>query len=265
MTTALSFDEATEYTESLAQIFAGSWRQIFLAEKIGVPKACGLTTQQWVEERLGGYVRLSIPDRREAGAELAEEGLSNVEAAEVLGVSDETVRRDKAATNVESAATEPIEAEGDDATNVEPPAFMEDWKGHEILQGREQFNALPDDMQETMGAMLSEPGIPATTAIDMLTNVAKKEPAEQAQIAALYKSDDGHDRDLAVTHAAALPPMPDPRAVPLGDAAKAVALCSKLVDDEYGKSLKGQAKELRRIRKQIEEAWNGRQREALKT
>ncbi len=258
----LDFDEATEYTESLAQVFAGSWRQIALAERIGVPKAFGLTTRQWVEERLGGYVRLSIPERREAVAELAEDGLSNVEAAEVLGVGEATVRRDKkeASPNGESANADPLQ----DSPNDELPTFMEHWKEHEVLQGREQFDALPDDMRETMAAMLSEPGIPATTAIDMLTNVGKKEPAEQAQITALYKSADGHDRDLAVTHAAALPPMPDPRAVPLADAAKAITLCSKLVDDEFGKELKAHATQLRRIRKQIEEAWNGRQREALK-
>jgi hypothetical protein len=47
-------------------------------------------------QRLGGYIRLSIEERREAVAELTEgEGLSNREAAEVLGIGEATVRRDK--------------------------------------------------------------------------------------------------------------------------------------------------------------------------
>ena len=45
---------------------AGSYRQIALAHKLGVPKALNLSLEDWVQTRLGGYVRLSIADRREA-------------------------------------------------------------------------------------------------------------------------------------------------------------------------------------------------------
>ena len=92
--TELELAEAEEYTESLAQIFAGSWRQIALAERIGVPKAFGLTTREWVEGRLGGYVKLSIPERREAVNILAEEGMSARQIGDVLGVGKSTVDRD---------------------------------------------------------------------------------------------------------------------------------------------------------------------------
>jgi hypothetical protein len=89
-------ENAEEYTQALGQITAGAWRQIALAERLGVPAALGLSTREWVDQRLGGYVRLSISERREAVAELTsgEDALSIRGAAEVLGVGKSTVERD---------------------------------------------------------------------------------------------------------------------------------------------------------------------------
>jgi len=64
-----------------------------------VPRALGLSTREWVEDRLGGYVRLSIPERHDAVEELSEDGMSNRQIAGVLGVNDRTARRDQAAAN----------------------------------------------------------------------------------------------------------------------------------------------------------------------
>jgi hypothetical protein len=89
-------EDAQEYTESLGQIVAGSWRQIAWATKQGIPKALGMSTEQWVSECLGGYVRLSISDRREAVAELSADGMSQREIASVLGVGKGTIDRDLA-------------------------------------------------------------------------------------------------------------------------------------------------------------------------
>ncbi len=60
----------------------------------------GLDTEDWVNNRLGGYVKMSIPDRREAVAELTADGDSNRSIAEVIGVDEITVRRDINAANV---------------------------------------------------------------------------------------------------------------------------------------------------------------------
>ena len=99
--------DASEYTESLKQIWAGSWRAVLLAERMGVPKAMNLSTREWVES-LGGYVKMSIPERREAAKELIEqEGMSTREAAAVLGVDHSTIARDTAP--VAKATTEPAE------------------------------------------------------------------------------------------------------------------------------------------------------------
>jgi predicted transcriptional regulator len=87
-------EDAEEFTQSLGQIVAGSYRQILLAQRLGVPKALGLELDEWVQTRLGGYVRLSIKERREAVKELTSEGLSQREIGAVLGVDQSTVHAD---------------------------------------------------------------------------------------------------------------------------------------------------------------------------
>lgn len=92
-------EDAEEYTEMLGQMFAIGWRQIAWAHKQKIPKALGLTTERWVRERLGGYVKLSISERREAVAELTREDLSTRAIGAVLGVDHVTVMNDQAGEN----------------------------------------------------------------------------------------------------------------------------------------------------------------------
>ena len=51
-------DDAEDYTVALGQVFSGGWRLILHAQKQGIPQALGMTTQDWVRDRLGGYVRM---------------------------------------------------------------------------------------------------------------------------------------------------------------------------------------------------------------
>jgi hypothetical protein len=93
-------EQAEEYTDALGQVASGAWRQVALGVELGVPNALGLSTGEWVEQRLGGYVRLSMEARREAARELTApedeggRGMSQRKAAEVLGVAPDTVNRD---------------------------------------------------------------------------------------------------------------------------------------------------------------------------
>jgi DNA-binding CsgD family transcriptional regulator len=81
------------------------------------PEALGLSTEQWVQQRLGGYVKLAVEDRREAVAELTDQGHSQREIGEVLGVSQMTVSRDLAPeTNDSESPPEGVTSE----TNVSP-------------------------------------------------------------------------------------------------------------------------------------------------
>jgi transposase len=99
-------EDAEEFTRSLGQIIGGSWRQIALAKRLGVPKALGLDTEQWVRERLGGYIKLSVAERRQIVADATADGHTQTEIAEFLGVDKATISRDVAnATTLDAVAT----------------------------------------------------------------------------------------------------------------------------------------------------------------
>jgi len=89
-------DEASalEYSQSLAQIGDGWWRQMVWAARQGIPAAMGMTVDEW-RSTYYGHLHLPAPERREAVAELAAEGMKNTEIADVLGVGEATVRRDR--------------------------------------------------------------------------------------------------------------------------------------------------------------------------
>jgi len=86
--------DAEEYTEALGQVFSGGWRQIALGHKLGVPKALNLSTEDWVKQRLGGYVQLSVKERPTVTRELKQQGFQQQEIAAVLGVGEATISRD---------------------------------------------------------------------------------------------------------------------------------------------------------------------------
>jgi hypothetical protein len=98
-----------------------------------VPEAIGMTTDAWVRDRIGGYVRLGLDERREAVKELTDpEGefhLTQRQAAEVLGVGQASVSRalrddpdesvEGEALGADADALDPDESRG---PIIEPPA-----------------------------------------------------------------------------------------------------------------------------------------------
>ena len=114
-------DDAEEFTEALGQVMAGGWRLRAHALREGVHTAMGLTFEEWSEQRLGGYVRMSIPERREAVAELADEGLTQRQIAAVVGVSQKTVSDDVRAEQNHSPEPNPVtDTQVDELPDVEP-------------------------------------------------------------------------------------------------------------------------------------------------
>lgn len=87
-------EHAHEFTEALGQVLGGAVRLAEWAPEVGIPEALGLTPQEWAERRLAGAVKLSIPERRAVAPALIERGLTQREAAEVLGVGLGTINRD---------------------------------------------------------------------------------------------------------------------------------------------------------------------------
>ncbi|HMF96090.1 MAG TPA: helix-turn-helix domain-containing protein [Vicinamibacterales bacterium] len=106
MRSKISPQDAEEFTQSAALVVAGGWRQIALATRMGVPKALGLTTEEWVKKYLRGYIQYSVTERLDITAQLKAEGRSQREIARVLGVSEKTVRRD--AAYAAGSQTEPL-------------------------------------------------------------------------------------------------------------------------------------------------------------
>jgi ParB family chromosome partitioning protein len=123
-TAIISRDDAVEYSESLGQIGAGWWRQIAWAHRQGIPEALGLDRREWAET-YHGYLKMPIEERREAVAELAEEGYSQREIADVVGVDDRTVGRDLAAANAASEDEEQAPEDDETAANAAPALFDE--------------------------------------------------------------------------------------------------------------------------------------------
>ena len=100
--------DAEEFTRTLATSVACGWRQIAWGQKIGIPKALGLSTRDWVQ-RLGGYVKLAGKDRFYAELTLKADGLNYKEIGDVIGLSDEAVRVDLANLLADGSA-EPLDA-----------------------------------------------------------------------------------------------------------------------------------------------------------
>jgi len=130
--------EAEEYTEALSQVLGGGWRQILLAKKLGVPETLGMTVKEWVSTRLGGYIRHSLEERQEASRELVNgEGLSNRQAAEVIGVNEKTVRRDVTAANAADQSEASAEETVANAANA----------AEETVDNAENSEGQPEDVE----------------------------------------------------------------------------------------------------------------------
>lgn len=86
-------DDAEEWTACREVHGNVLMRDIALGIKLKVHKALGISRDEWVD-RIGVSIR-SVEDRRKAVEELKAEGLSNREIADVVGVAESTVRRDK--------------------------------------------------------------------------------------------------------------------------------------------------------------------------
>jgi len=119
-------EDAAEYSESIAQVGEGWWRQLAWAYRQGVHTALGMSRQDWAL-RYHGYLRMQVEERREAVAELTEEGYSQREIADTLGVDDRTVGRDLTAAN--AAPEDEAQPQPDEATaaNAAPAADLGDF------------------------------------------------------------------------------------------------------------------------------------------
>lgn len=102
-----------------------------------------------------------------------------------------------------------------------------EWKQYQAMEAAEVLKAIPEEDRTPLVALIDQPGIPPKDAIHVLRTVASKPAAERKQIVTLAQSTDTRDRTLALTKAAALPPMPDPRYTPLMSVIETLRRCVK--------------------------------------
>lgn len=149
--TQITKDDAEEYTNSLAQHLVASYRQIELAHRMGVPAALGFSSlKDWVNTRLGGYMKLSVDQRKEAIKELEAQGYTkNTKMAEIVGVSEMTIRRDRS-TNVVQVNSEQGKPKRQ-STNVEQTKLAE-----QLKQLTEKINNMNEENRKLKGELSIE-------------------------------------------------------------------------------------------------------------
>lgn len=117
--------------------------------------------------------------------------------ASALGTSQMSVVRDR--QHVETAERFP---------------FMQgvEWRQSDVLRMRERLEELPDAEQNSAAGVLScAKLLDPAQAVSLVEKIAAKKPEERQEVYRLSQSEDPRERSLALTKAAELPPMPDPR------------------------------------------------------
>ena len=84
---------AEELTQAVSQSTSGAWRTIAGLKALGVPKALGLSEEEWLKKYLGRYVQLAVAERYQLLVDAKAAGLSNRQIAKAAGVGEATVRR----------------------------------------------------------------------------------------------------------------------------------------------------------------------------
>ena len=151
-----------------------------------------------------------------------------------------------------------VEEAVDAHETAETYPFMQrpDWKQYNVLEAREKLEKLPEDERSEAAALLDQPGIPPTEAVKILRNMAEKKPAERKEIYGLSKSADDRERDLALTKAAALPPMPDPRIIYLLDVIRSLkGFLKRYPNDSLNSLYESEIQHLQDLKEKTEYQW----------
>jgi DNA modification methylase len=157
----ISSEDAEEYSQSLAQIGEGWWRQIAWAFRQGIPEALGMSRREWAV-KYHGYFKLEIPERQEAVKELAAEGMSQPAIADTLGVSLGTVNSDIHAEDEPAFNSESRQSESADPPQVahaeDEPAFNSESPDELPVESESGQGERPIPAEETVA--LIEPAEP---------------------------------------------------------------------------------------------------------
>lgn len=86
--------EAEAFSTTIRHQSAGFTGSIEHAYRTGMPELLGMTLLEWIDEFVGGGVRIATDERRAIAARLRDDGLLQREIGAILGVDQATVSRD---------------------------------------------------------------------------------------------------------------------------------------------------------------------------
>jgi len=89
---------------------------MMVAVKQGVPEALGMNAQDWANKYLGGYIKMEAGQRREVIKEMVNDGMTQRQISDVLGVHQTTVSEDLRSDG------NPSKANGDKPDSDESPS-----------------------------------------------------------------------------------------------------------------------------------------------
>jgi len=106
------------------------------------------------------------------------------------------------------------------------------WKQYHALEFREKLERLTEDERPKAVDLIVQPGTHPTTALKVLGALATRPVNERAAIFEKAVSTDARDRSDALTEAAQMPPMPDPRMNIVFDAIAALKKAERMFPDD---------------------------------
>ena len=102
------------------------------------------------------------------------------------------------------------------------------WRQSSVLAVRERLEAIPEEERDKASEVLScAKLLHPEDAVRLVSNMAEMKPSQREELYGLSKSDDPRDRELALTKAAKLPPMPDPRLASIDAALESLRRATK--------------------------------------
>jgi ParB-like chromosome segregation protein Spo0J len=133
--------------------------------------------------------------------------------------------------------------------------YMQGWRQSNVMAVKEALDDMPKAERDDAAAVLKcAKVLDHGKAVQLLRNIGEKKPAERKEIYELAQSDDKRDRSLALTRAAELPPMPDPRLALVEHALQDLKLAVKdFPKDPLTPAIQDLRKELRKVLAQIKE------------
>jgi predicted transcriptional regulator len=143
----MELEDATDLVDSIGQIGSGMFKTLAVLRRNDVHLQLGYSDfGEMVLDKVGGYFKLQAPERKELVQELIDEGMTQREVADVVGVSQKTVSRDTE-PNDSKEFSEPhdsVAVESNDSKQPEEPHDSVAVESNDSKQPEEPHDTVED-------------------------------------------------------------------------------------------------------------------------